>query len=152
MPLPMPQVIQSLSAAGRARLEGFEGFSATPYPDHKGNSIGFGHLIKPGENLTYLTREQAGEILSSDVAWAEAAVRSSIKVALSQGQFDALVSFCFNVGEGAFKRSTLVRKINANDPTAAAEFDRWIHASGKVLSALVDRRAAERSAFESSFA
>lgn len=148
----LPDMPQSLSPLGRSRLEGYEGFSATPYPDHKGNSIGFGHLIKPGENLTVLTREEASGLLSSDVAWAEDAVRSCIKVALSQGQFDALVSFCFNVGEGAFKRSTIVKRINAGDPGASQEFDRWVFASGQRNAALVARRASERAIYESGYA
>lgn len=138
-----------LSPVGQSRLEGFEGFSATPYADHKGNSIGFGHLIKAGENLTSITREQAQAILASDVAWAENTVNSCITVPLGQGQFDALVSLCFNIGQGAFARSTIVRRINAGDPGASAEFSRWVYASGQVNNALVQRRAAERAIYES---
>lgn len=151
-PEPIQQGDKRLSSAGRAKLENFEGFSATPYSDHKGNSIGYGHLIKLGESLTSVTRQQAAEILSKDVAWAENAVNSTITVPLSQGQFDALVSFCFNVGEGAFKRSTLAKRINARDSGAASEFKRWIYASGEVNSALVARREQEQSAFENAYA
>lgn len=143
---------QTLSLDGLARLEVLEGFSATPYSDFKGYSIGYGHLIQPGENLTVVTRDQAREILSSDVAWAEAAVRDAIHVPLTQAQFDALVSFAFNVGQGAFKRSTLVKRINAGDPGASSEFDRWVYAGGRINGALENRRRAERALYESALA
>lgn len=140
---------QHLSADGLRRLAEEEGFSATPYSDFKGNSIGHGHLIRPGESLTYVTREQARDLLLSDVAWAEAAVRSAVDVQLQQHQFDALVSFAFNVGASAFGRSTLVKKLNAGDLAgAAAEFPRWNLAGGAVLPTLVARRARERATFE----
>ena len=150
----MPEPTQNasaLSAAGLDKIKAFEGFSATAYPDHKGNSIGYGHLIKAGDGLSAasrVTKEQALELLASDVKWAVAAVNQSISVALTQKQFDALVSFCFNVGEGAFKSSTLVKRINAGDTGASAEFARWVNASGSVNSALVARRAQERADFE----
>ena len=141
---------QQLTIAGLASLKREEGFAATPYPDHKGNSIGYGHLIKPGENLTYLTEPQAADLLLQDVAWAEAAVTGAVRVPLSPAQFDALVSFAYNVGAGAFRASTLVRKLNAGDFNgAAAEFPRWVNASGRPLPALIARRDREQSLFES---
>lgn len=139
---------QTLSPSGLDKIKGFEGFSATPYSDHKGNSIGYGHLIKAGENLTFVTREQAAEILSRDVAWAENSVRKSVQVALTQAQFDSLVSLCFNIGQGAFEKSTLVAKLNAGDSGASAQFDRWVYASGSVNASLVARRQQERADFE----
>ncbi|CAN5165890.1 hypothetical protein BH10PSE16_BH10PSE16_43760 [soil metagenome] len=152
MPASFPNKTQSLSNTGLSKIKVFEGFSATPYPDHKGNSIGYGHLIKAGENLTYVTRAQAETILLKDAEWAQNAVRNSIKVTLAQGQFDALVSFCYNVGEGAFRSSMLVKRINAGDSGAPAEFDRWIYASGQVNQTLVARRQDERADFESAYA
>jgi lysozyme len=141
---------QALTTAGLGQLKREEGYSPTPYPDHKGNSIGYGHLIKPGENLTYLTEPQAADLLAQDVAWAEAAVIGAVRVPLTPSQFDALVSFCFNVGASAFRGSTLVRKLNAGDTSGAtAEFPRWNRASGAVLQSLVDRRDREQSLFES---
>jgi lysozyme len=141
-----------ISAAGIAAICRREGFAATPYADHKGFSIGYGHLIKPGENLTRVTVDQATQLLQNDIAWAVQAVADSITVPVSQSQFDALVSFAFNVGGGAFKRSTLVRRINAGDTNASDEFDRWVYASGKVNPALIARRAGEKSQFESTSA
>jgi lysozyme len=147
-----PDNPDSLSGPGLAALQRREGFSATPYADHKGYSIGYGHLIKPGENLTSVTVSEALDILASDVQWAMEAVRSAVTVPLTQGQFDALVSFCFNVGAPAFKRSTLVRRINAGDSAASAEFSRWVYASGKVNPSLVSRRQSEQNQFESASA
>lgn len=137
----------SMSPDGLEALMKREGFSETPYPDHKGYSIGFGHLIKPGESFTRITRGEAAQLLAADVEWAEDAVRSAVLVPLNQSQFDALTSFAYNVGAGAFKRSTLVRKINAYDPTAADEFGRWVYASGAVVPGLVARRAEEAAQF-----
>lgn len=140
---------QHMSGYGLGQLQSREGFSATPYSDHKGYSIGYGHLILPGENLSSVTREQAAQLLADDVAWAESAVRSSVLVPLTQNQFDSLVSFTYNVGAGAFKASTLLRKLNAGDYAGASgQFGRWINASGQPLAALVTRRDAERQQFE----
>ena len=142
----------TLSQSGIAALQAREGFSATPYADHKGNSIGFGHLIKPGESLTYVSVSQATDLMMADVQWAQDAVRSAITVPINQAQFDSLVSFCYNVGSGAFKGSTLVRKINQDDPAAVLEFHRWVYASGEVNPALVRRRDSEQQQFESASA
>ncbi|OCS48882.1 hypothetical protein BEK67_19675 [Ralstonia pickettii] len=137
-----------LSDAGLQALAQREGFSATPYWDHKGYSIGYGHLIKAGENLTNVTRDQAAQLLASDVAWAEQAVANNVTAPLSQNQFDALVSFAFNVGAPAFAKSTLVSLLNAGDYSAAGEqLPRWNKASGVVNGALVSRRASEVAQF-----
>ena len=102
-----------------------EGFRNKAYKDSKGLlTIGVGHLIKPDEqHLTsaVLTDEQVKELLRSDLKWCSAAVESSVKVPLTQSQFDALYSLCFNIGETAFKKSTVVRRLNENDYKGAAE-------------------------------
>lgn len=136
-----------LSDDGLIALMRREGFSATPYPDHKGYSIGYGHLIKPGESFERVTRAEAADLLATDVAWAVDAVRSAVLVPVNQAQFDALVSFAYNVGAGAFRGSTLVRKLNARDPTAVDEFGRWVYASGVVNPGLQARRADEVEQF-----
>lgn len=139
---------QQLSMNGLEIIKQFEGFSPTPYPDHKGYSVGYGHLIKPGENLDSVTREQAEQLLLGDVAWAEQAVRTAVKVDLDQNEFDALVSLAYNIGAGAFKNSTLVKKLNSGDfEGAAAQFAVWNRASGAVNTALVERRAIEADLF-----
>ncbi|MGM9480302.1 lysozyme [Roseateles sp. NT4] len=139
----------TLSQDGLAAIMRREGFSATAYPDHKGYSIGYGHLIRDGESFGVITAEQGAQLLASDVGWAVDAVRAAITAPVNQSQFDALVSFAFNVGAGAFARSTLVRRINAMDLNAGDEFGRWVYASNVVNQGLVARRADERAQFES---
>ena len=73
-----------------------------------------------------------------------------VKVPLNQNQFDALVSFEYNVGYGAFKNSTMLKFINVSHfPLASGQFDRWVYAGGKVLQGLVNRRKAEKDLFVS---
>lgn len=139
---------QTLSEAGLELLKKTEGFSATPYPDHKGFSVGYGHLIKSGESLSMVTKDEAEQLLLGDVQWAEQAVRTSVNVPLNSNQFDALVSLAYNIGQGAFKSSTLVKKLNAGDYEGAADqFALWNKASGAINSALVSRRAQEADLF-----
>ena len=95
------------------------------------------------------TLAQCEERLWEDATYAGRGVGRGVKVKLTQGQYDALVSFVFNLGETKFYKSTLLRKINAGDCTGAArEFDRWVFAGGKRLRGLVVRRADERKLFE----
>ena len=96
-----------------------------------------------------ITKERAEELLRDDVKRFEGQVLRLVKVPLTQGQFDALVSFTYNLGAGNLSNSTLLRLLNVGDYSgAAAQFDRWVYASGKRLSGLVKRRAAERALFE----
>ena len=95
------------------------------------------------------TPAECEERLREDATYAGKGVAKGVKVKLTQGQYDALVSFVFNVGETQFYRSTLLRKINAGDCRGAgAEFDRWVYANGKRLKGLVSRRADERKRWE----
>lgn len=102
-----------------------EGFRNKAYKDSKGLlTIGVGHLIKADEQhlvSATLTDEQVKELLRSDLRWCSEAVESSVKVPLTQKQFDALYSLCFNIGEGAFRKSTVVRRLNENDYKGAAD-------------------------------
>ena len=138
-----------ISEAGLALIRQFEGLRLLAYKCAAGvPSIGYGHTrtAKMGQSIT---QERAEELLREDVARFEAAVSRLVTVPLSQGQFDALVSFAFNLGAKALEKSTLLRLLNAGDYYgAAAQFDRWVYASGKKLSGLVKRRAAERALFE----
>lgn len=102
-----------------------EGFRNKAYKDSKGlPTIGVGHLIKANEqhlvNAT-LTDDEVKELLRSDLKWCSEAVETSVKVPLTQKQFDALYSLCFNIGETAFKKSTVVKRINQNDLRGAAD-------------------------------
>ncbi|MBM6595562.1 lysozyme [Microvirga pudoricolor] len=92
-----------------------------------------------------ITKAQADDFLYQDVEDSEKAVSRMVKVPLTQGQFDALVCFVFNLGAGALQKSTLLRKLNRKDyDGACAEFDLWINAGGKPLLGLKRRRDAEQ--------
>lgn len=111
-------------------------------------TIGWGHTrtARPGMTITPL---QADKLLEGDVFDAETCVKRNVLVPLNQNQYDALVSFAFNIGCKKFRTSTLRRKLNAGDYAgAAAEFPRWKYQNRKVLAGLVRRRAAERELFE----
>jgi len=127
----------------------FEGFSSTPYMDENdGMTIGYGHLIKKGESFTAITRMQGRAILKQDVAIAENAIAELVTGPLTQGMYDALVSFVFNIGRGQFKHSTMRERLNAGDRLSAfQEFDRWIIDDGKKLLGLARRRAGEGVVF-----
>lgn len=129
-------------------IEALEGFRARAYRDVAGVlTIGYGHAIKPSEAWlrdATLSREQAAELLRQDVKAAENAVNTFVKVPLKQEQFDALVSFTYNVGAGALRTSTLVRRLNNGHCCAVPdELRRWKYAGGRVVNGLVARREAE---------
>lgn len=128
----------ALSAAGAVAIVQHEGLKQTAYVDPVGVvTVCAGHTATAKLGQT-LTKQQCAELLKQDVIHAERAVKRLVKVPLTQNQFDALVSFVFNVGEGNFAKSTLLRRINANDCWGAAqEFNRWVYAGGRVLPGLV---------------
>jgi lysozyme len=112
-------------------------------------TIGYGHLIKPGEDFSAgIDETTADELLNDDANTAALAVSNFVKVGLNQNQFDALVDFVFNLGSANFHRSTLLTKVNASDFSGAAEeFRRWVYAGGHPLAGLIARREAERELF-----
>ncbi|MFD1711849.1 SafA/ExsA family spore coat assembly protein [Ottowia sp. GY511] len=138
----------SLSSGGLDLIKSHEGLRTSAYQDPVGVwTIGYGHTgtAKPGQKIS---EAQAEQLLRKDVGWAEDAVRKNVKVPLSQGQFDALVSFTFNLGAGALGRSGLLQKLNAGDYAGAqAEFGKYVHAGGRVLPGLVRRRNEEAQMF-----
>lgn len=140
---------ERLSQGGAELIAGFEGFSAKPYQDAVGVwTIGYGHTRGVGPNSKKITKAQALDFLQEDAAVAARAVRDLVDVPLTQNQFDALVSFAFNLGTGALAESTLLKKLNKGDYKGAAEqFSRWTHAGGRVLAGLVTRRRVERHLF-----
>ena len=137
-----------ISNRGIELIKKFEGLRLTAYRCMAGMlTIGYGHThgVKPGD---LITGRQAEKFLREDLRVAELTANTNVKTQLAQGQFDALVSFVFNVGAGNFVRSTLLRKLNAGDyDGAAAEFGRWIYAGQTELPGLIRRRAAERDLF-----
>lgn len=146
---------RAMSPGGLAVLQRHEGYSGTAYRDPVGIwTIGYGHKILPGERLESITREQALELLSRDVNIAEDTVNASVKVDLTQAQFDALASFVYNVGSGNFRSSTLLRLLNQGDYAAVpAQLARWKYGTraGQLveLPGLVSRRADEGQLFAS---
>lgn len=143
----------NISLVGLAHIKGWEGFRSTVYLDQAGKrTIGYGHLIKPGESFGTISEAEASRLLARDVSWAETAVNQAVKVPLSQNQFDALVSFVFNVGVGNFSTSTLLKRLNAGDYLSAQQnFTRWIYVSPggvkQVSAGLANRRLAEAQLF-----
>jgi GH24 family phage-related lysozyme (muramidase) len=122
-----------------------EGCILHVYDDPAGNpTIGVGHLIKKGEEFGEITEEEALKILARDLKIAEGAINEYVQVPLNQNQFDALVSFVFNVGAGAFQGSTLLRLLNQGHYGAVPEqLAQWRKAGGQVLAGLVKRRERE---------
>jgi lysozyme len=135
-----------LSETGLELIKRSEGFRDRTYLDVAGYpTIGYGHrLLHPESFPAGITPEQAAEILISDVREAEKAVERLAKVPLSQGQFDALVDFCFNLGSGKLAESTLLKELNSGSyDLAAKQLLRWDHVRALELPALKARREAE---------
>lgn len=110
-------------------------------------TIGYGHTktAKPGMKITV---KGAEALLLHDLAWVEDVVNDFVEVPLTQNQYDALCSFVYNVGGSAFRKSTLLRKLNTGDYQGAADqLPRWNKQKGKVLRGLTRRRAEERTLF-----
>jgi len=110
-------------------------------------TIGYGHTyaVRPTDKII---QEQADKMLIGDLTEAENCINAVCRKELTQNQFDALVSFVFNVGCGAFRASTMLKYINAGKFTQAAlEFPKWNKSVGKVLDGLTKRRESERLLF-----
>ncbi len=116
-----------------------EGCVLHPYNDISGHpTIGVGHLIKDGEDFSQgITEEEALDLLAQDISWAEAAV-NAYQLELTQGQFDALVDFTFNAGEGA-----LAQLLRHGVDQVPQQLPRWNKSGGQVVRALTRRRALE---------
>lgn len=137
------------SSTGRALIRNAEGDKLTAYYCPAGVlTIGVGHTgpdVKPGMRIT---QAESDALLSADLAKFEKAVMRAVTVPLTQNQFDALVSFTYNLGEGNLRSSTLLKRVNASDfRGAAAEFAKWNKSNGKGLGGLATRRAAEAALF-----
>ena len=137
------------SRAGIDLIKHFESFRPSPYLCDGGKwTIGWGHTKGVTKDTKPITMAEGEALLAEDLVEFEDAVTDLVVVPLEQHQFDALVAFSFNVGAGAFRKSTLLKKLNAGDAVgAAAEFLRWNKAKGRVLGGLVRRRKAERDMF-----
>lgn len=139
-----------MSERGLGLIRKFEGLRLHAYADAaRVWTIGYGHTGPDVHAGMEIEPERAEQLLQADAARFEKGV-AAIAGACTQGQFDALVSFAFNIGLGALKSSTLLRKHRAGDHRgAAAEFGRWVHSGGRTLQGLVLRRAAEAELYRS---
>lgn len=142
--------MRHITQQGIDLIKHFEGFSSTVYICPSGlPTIGYGHLIKKREAYTSITEDEAEELLRHDVQVAEKAVLRLINVPLTDGQFDALVSFTFNLGSGSLQSSTLRRVVNRNDHCEVpTQLRRWVWSNGKKLKGLQLRRKAESTLYE----
>jgi lysozyme len=139
-------MFMKLSSAGLELIMKSEGFRSTVYADVAGiATIGYGHRIKSQESFPIgITEQQGTGLLLCDVADAEKSVSRLVRVALTQGQFDALVDFCFNLGAGRLAASTLLAELNAGHyADAARQLLVWDHTGGEVNAGLKARREAE---------
>ena len=141
------------SDKGIALIKQFEGCKLTAYQDSVGVwTIGYGWTQpvdgKPIRAGMTIKQETAERLLKTGLVSYENDVSRLVKVDLTQGQFDALVSFTYNLGARSLSTSTLLRKLNAGDYAGSSdEFLRWNKAGGKVLNGLTRRREAERALF-----
>lgn len=140
----------AISDKGLEIIKHFEGLELDAYQDVANIwTIGYGHTgnVTPGMTIT---EEEAEALLRQDVRTAERAVARRVTVELSQDQFDALVSWTYNLGEGNLRSSTLLRKLNAGDYRAVPdEMKRWNKVNGEVFDGLVRRRSSEATLWSS---
>lgn len=134
-----------VSPAGIALIRRFEGLRLEAYRDAAGIwTVGYGHTGPDVHEGMVITPAEAERLLAVDLQRFEAAVERSVVRPATQGQFDAMVSLCYNIGPNAFQQSTVLRRFNAgNDHGAAEAFILWVRARGTILEGLVRRRAAE---------
>lgn len=148
-----PPPIGQINDDGLLLIKSFEGLELIAYRDAVGVwTIGYGHTSMAGPPEVYpgmtITEAEAEEILRQDLGIFERGVAQALKIDTNSDQFSAMVSFAFNVGLGAFRDSTLLRKHNAGDFAGAAnEFLRWVYAGGQILPGLERRRDAERALY-----
>lgn len=143
---------RTINDAGLALIKKFEGCVLEAYPDPGTGgdpwTIGVGHTgpeVEPGMTIT---EAEAMDLLRRDLDAAEAGVERLVQVYVTDNQFSAMVSLAFNIGLGAFGRSTLLRLLNSSDDQGAADqFAVWKRSGGRVMDGLVRRRAAERDLF-----
>lgn len=140
----------ALSAAGLLGITSSEGFTEKAVVPVPGDIPTYGHgstrkadgsPVRMGDTIT---RQQAAELVNKDASRFAVAIKRCVTVPLTQGEFDAYVSLTYNIGAGAFCRSTLVKRLNAEDYAGAcAEIKRWDKMGGRVLRGLTARRERE---------
>ena len=139
----------SMSERGLALTKSFEGLRLFAYKDVAGIwTIGYGHTGASIHAGMTITEPQAEALLVADMATAIHSVNTMVRVPLNQNQFDALADFCYNAGEGAFQRSTLLLLLNSGHYDAVPDqLLRWDEVAGKPNEGLLRRRQAEAALF-----
>ena len=137
-----------VSQTGINLVKKWEGLLTKAYQDTGGVwTIGYGHTKGVTPNMV-ITEKQAEQFLIEDLQDSVDWVNRLVKVPVNQNQFDALVSFVFNIGPTQFNDSTMLRKLNTKDYNGAAnEFKRWKYDNGRVIQGLVNRRADEEKLY-----
>lgn len=138
------------SAAGIKLIKKFEGCELTSYHDAVGVlTIGYGHTGPDVHEQQVISESEAEQLLRKDLKYFEESIQSSLKVPVNQNQFDALVSFSYNVGVGALQSSTLLKLLNSktDKKIVAGEFLKWVKAGDQTLPGLVTRRKTEQELF-----
>lgn len=140
-----------ISLSGINLIKKFEGLRLDAYQDVIGVwTIGYGHTGPDVHKGLTIDEAGATDLLHVDLRKFEDGINEIVKVQLNQNQFDAVVSFCYNVGLGNFKKSTMLKAINAQSfSVASMQFPLWANAGGKKIPNLVKRRADERVLFDS---
>lgn len=140
--------MQVISKKGLELIKNFEGLRLKAYFCPAGKlTIGYGHLVKDDEPRE-ITEEEANNLLKKDLELYESEVRNMSKIPVSQGQFDALVSFAFNLGINSLKTSTLLIHFNSKKIIEAAlEFPRWCFVGKDKSLGILRRRFAEATLF-----
>lgn len=140
--------MRTINSAGLELIKRFEGCSLKVYKDPIGiPTVGYGHVTDLAVG-SLISQAQAEELLQEDLLRTCRGIEHLVQAKVTDNQFSALVSFAFNVGLSALKKSHLLAKVNAGDiPGAANEFPRWNRAGGQVLAGLAKRRDAERALF-----
>lgn len=137
---------------GENLIKQFESCKLTAYKADKSEkyyTIGWGHYGVDVKKGMKISKETAEKLFRNDIKYFENCVNSCLKVKVTQSMFNALVSFTYNVGLGAFKNSTLLKYVNKSQfKKASKEFNKWNKCGGKVLKGLVKRRLLEKTEFE----
>jgi lysozyme len=138
----------STGSRGLALIKKWEGLRLAPYKDAAGLwTVGYGHLVKEGEHFTRISGEEAEELLQLDLIQAERAVEA-LAQQTKKSEYDALVSFTFNLGKRNLQESTLLKLHNAGERLEAArQFQNWHHAARKPSRGLLRRRLEEAALY-----
>lgn len=140
------------SPAGVTMIKRFESCRLHAYTDVANNwTIGWGHVSVDIHQGVVWTQAKCDEQLVRDLIKFENALNGMLTVELNQNQYDSLIDFVYNAGPGNLEKSTLLKKVNESDfEGASKQFGRWAHSNGKLIPALVKRRAYEKDLFMSS--